>query len=127
MWGAPKSLPSLIVGLLLLAMGLIPILNMMGIIGFALPEILSGLVSKIIFWVVAVAGLYLIIDAFMEFDEPIGKVALLVGILVLVIGLIPLLQQFGIIGFGLPAMSAIIYNIIFAVEGILLIISAWNF
>lgn len=126
MWDNPKSMPSVLIGLILLALGGIPLLSLMGIIAFTLPTFLTGIVSAIVLWLLAVGGLYLIIESFWEFDEPIGKVALLVGLIILAAGLIPLLQQFGIIGFGLP-IGPILYNIIFVVEGILLIISAFNF
>jgi len=121
-----RSFPSLIVGVLLLALGLIPLLNGAGLLGFGLPGFLSGIIGTIAIYIVAGGGLYMIIDGFLEgVDEPNGMFTLVVGIIILACGIINILNGFGIIGFAIPFMSATVYNIIFIVEGLFLAIGAF--
>ncbi len=127
MWEGGRSTVSFVLGLILIAVGLIPILNQFGVIPFGLPAFLSGLVSSIIIWLIAGSGLYLIIESFMEgLDEPSAKWLLIVGLVVLALGLIPLLNSLGVIQFTVPLLSMMLFRIIFVIEGILMIIGAFN-
>ena len=127
MWDNPQSLISFIVGLILSALGIIPLLNAAGVIAFGLPEFLSGIVGAIVMYLLAGSGIYLLVEGFMEgFDHPMGKISVLVGFLVLVIGIIPLLNSFGIITFGIPFLSLTLFRILFVIEGLLLIFGAFN-
>ena len=50
------------------------------------------------------------------------RLASIVGTLVLLAaGLIPILNEFGVIGFALPEFSGIIMNVMFTVAGVLLL------
>ena len=62
----PRDTVSFFVGLVLLALGLIPLLSQFGVIGFTLPGFLTGLVGSIFIWIIAVAGAYIVIDGFIE-------------------------------------------------------------
>ena len=122
----PKGWISMIVGVILLGIGLIPLLNSWGVLPFGLPGFLTSLLSGIVVYVLAIGALYLIIDAFMEdVGDPIGMTTLIVGILIFALGIITLLNSFGVIGFSIPFLNEMIYNILFAIEGIFLIIAAF--
>ena len=63
MWEEGKSPFTLVLGLIVVAFGVIPLLNNLGVIGFNLPGIITGNpAANIIFTIV---GLFLIVDAFM--------------------------------------------------------------
>jgi hypothetical protein len=122
----PKGWLSMIVGLVLLVIGLIPLLNGWSVIPFGLPSFLTGLISSIIVYLIAIGALYLIIEAFIEdIGDPIGKITLIVGILIFALGIITLLNSFGVIGFSIPFLNEMIYNILFMIEGIFLVIAAF--
>ncbi|MBN2566538.1 hypothetical protein JXB02_00460 [Candidatus Woesearchaeota archaeon] len=122
----PKNLISLVLGLILLALGGIPLLNQFGVVGFNVPEFLLGLVGQVILYIIAAGGLYLIIEAFMEgMQEGIGKVTFIVGLVVLAIGLIPLLFSFGVVQFTIPFLTSTVFNVLFVIEGIFLVIAAF--
>ena len=122
----PKGWISMIVGIILLSIGLIPLLNGWGVLPFGLPGFLTSLLSSIVVYLLAIGALYLIIDAFMEdVGDPIGMTTLIIGIAIFALGIITLLNSFGIIGFSIPFLNEMIYNILFVVEGIFLIIAAF--
>jgi len=115
---------SLIVGLLLLAVGLIPLLSHLSIIPFGLPGFMNNIFGAIFAWVIAVAALYILVDGIIE---PSGNTLHLIliglGIVFLVVGLFPILKQFGVIGFSIPFLSnLIVYNVIITIEGLMLVV-----
>ena len=114
---------SAILGLIFLALGGIPLLEQFGVIGFGIPFGLGiGL------WILAVAGgLFLLIDALKEQQEARHALSMptaIVGLVVLAFGLIPLLEMFGVIAFGLPGFVMVIADFVFVAAGILLLIGA---
>ena len=122
-----KSPISFILGLILVTLGGIPLLNQWKVIGFGLPAALNPVISSVILWIVAGSGLYLLIESFMEgLDHGPGKTAMIAGIIVLALGLIPLLNQFGVIAITVPFLSFMLFQIIFVIEGIIMIIGAFN-
>ena len=122
----PKGWISMIVGVILLGIGLIPLLNGWGVLPFGLPGFLTNLLSGIVVYLLAIGALYLIIDAFMEdVGDPIGMATLIIGIAIFALGIIILLNSFGVIGFSIPFLNEMIYNILFVIEGIFLIIAAF--
>lgn len=124
MWESPVSPMSLTAGAVLTALGLIPLLNQLNLIGFGLPGFLTGLVGMIAVYLLAAGGLFLLIDAWGEWGEHIGTVSLIVGLVVLALGIAQILAMFKFIplAFEIPL---IVYNILFVVEGILLILGSW--
>ena len=114
----PKNWAALLIGLAVLALGLIPLLNQWGVIGFNLPGFLTSLIGTIGLWIIAGIGLYLLITSFLE-DDMMRIVSIIVAGIVLLLGLIPLLHQFNVIGFGLGFITVTWYYILFAIEGIL--------
>jgi len=116
---------SFFVGLIIMALGLIPLLNHFKVMSFGLPGFLTTLVASIFIWVIAVAGLYVVIDGFIE--PPLHSlhwILIVLGLVFLVVGLIPILHNFNVIPFTIISVldSLVVYNIIIAVEGLLLLI-----
>jgi hypothetical protein len=123
---AERSIPSLLVGLILLVLGVVPILAQFKVLSFGLPAFLTGIIPKIALFVIAFGALYMIIDAFLEgVDEPNGIFTLIVGALIFIVGIVNVLNQFGVIGFKIPFLTPLVYNIIFVVEGLFLAIGAF--
>ncbi len=121
----PKNWAALLIGLLVLALGLIPLLNQWGIIGFEFPGFLTSLIGTIGLWVIAGIGLYLLISSFLE-DDMMRIISIVVAGVILLLGLIPILHQFNVIGFGLGFITVTWYYFLFAVEGIFLILAAFT-
>ncbi|MDP7141068.1 MAG: hypothetical protein QF362_02110 [Candidatus Woesearchaeota archaeon] len=118
---SPRKIISWLLGLGFLALGLIPLLNKFNVIGFTLPA-----VPMLAIWILCVAsGIFLLIDAIKEgMENALRIVTALVGIVILAIGTIPLLNQFNVISFQLPAIGQII-DFLFVGAGLLLIIGGF--
>jgi hypothetical protein len=120
---------SIFFGLFLMAAGVLPILSRLGVIGSPLYDWLSGL-AAFFAYLIAFAGLYLIIDSFHEIGSLapiIGWITLGVGFLVLGFGVLQLLvTQFGVLAWDWwPEVPAVFYYAIFILEGILLFIAGF--
>lgn len=114
---------SAILGVIFLVLGVIPLLNQYGVIGFALPT-----VGGMILWVLAViGGLFLLFDGFQEEQEMRKALAVpsfIIALVLLAVGLVPLLSSFGVIGFALPGFIYSIFDFLFAAAGLFLLIGA---
>jgi len=123
---AERSIPSLLVGLILLFLGIVPLLSQFKIIGFGLPGFLTGIVPQIAIYVIAFGALYMIIDAFLEgIDEPNGVITLIVGAIIFVVGIINVLNNFNVLSFKIPFLTGMVYNVLFVIEGLFLAIGAF--
>jgi hypothetical protein len=122
---SPRDTISAVIGLILLAFGLIPLLNTMAVIKWNLPGFLLNMPMGVLVWVVAIAGFYILIDGFIEPPMHIFHWLLIIsGLIMMVVGLIPILHSFGTIGFTIPGMdSLIIYWVIIGLEGLGLVIA----
>ena len=88
---------------------------------------LESLVGKIFLYVCALGGLWLLFDALWGKETHYMKWAgIIVGVVVLAIGVIPLLTQFGVIAWSIPVISMTVYNVLFVVEAVLLLVGAWH-
>jgi hypothetical protein len=118
--GGPRKPISLILGIVFLALGIVPLVHPFGL---SLPVAPEG----IVLWIVAtVGGLILLWDAMsmgmgMGLAQQIRMPSIVGGLVLLAVGLIPLLNGMGVIGFGLPAFAEIVIQILFAVDGLLLL------
>lgn len=120
----PNNWISLILGFLLTALGLIPILNNLGVIGFALPGFMTGLFGSLFaLFVIAGGGAYLLIDSFFE-DDAIFWITFVTSIAIIGLGIIPILSKFGVIGLNF-SYAELIYQIIYVIEGFLLVVAAF--
>lgn len=114
---------SAVLGLVFLALGLIPLLNTFGVIGWNIPFVLGiGL------WILAVAGgVFLLVDALKEQQEmrhALSMPSAIIGLVVLAFGLIPLLHTFGVIGWNLPGVVMLGADFLFVAAGFFLLIGA---
>ncbi|MBW3014647.1 hypothetical protein KY335_05405 [Candidatus Woesearchaeota archaeon] len=119
-----RSWASMLLGAALVAIGLIPLLFSIGRIGFTIPS-LPAFAFRII---LIIAGVLLLWDATHEVYQQSAWMWLSVaaGIPILILGLIPVLNQYGIIGFNLEFISITILNILTIFAGIVLFIDAWK-
>ena len=121
-----NDIASFFVGFVLMAVGILPILNQFGIgpAFFAL----DFLHIDILIWVLAVMALYLVYDSIQEItnSSSIGWMSILLAFVVLAFGIIQILGNFGIgpgfFAFRLPIM---LYYIIMFVEGLFIFIAGF--
>ena len=118
----PKNWSALIVGLLLMALGIIPLLNKLKVIGFG--SFLNSLVPTIATFILAAGGIYLLIDSFME-DDHMRMMSIIVAIVIIAVGIIQMLHGFNIIGFEIPFVNDVVYYILFVIEGLFLFLAAF--
>ena len=123
----PKGWISLILGLILMVIGVIPLLATLKVIASNPIAIVTNVLGlNILQYIVAIAGIVLIVDAFMEMDA-IRAISLIVGIIIVALGTVPVLSSFGVIpavGF-LSFLTATVYHAIFVIEGLFLVIAAF--
>jgi hypothetical protein len=121
----PKYWVSFIIGIFVVALGGIPILNGFGWIPFALPGFLV-ITSRILLWLVAAIGAYLIIDSFLCEDDTVMWISIFVAVVIFGIAAIQILNGMNIIPFGIPFLSMQVLRILFVIEGLGLIIAAFG-
>ncbi len=119
-----KSIPSLIFAVVMLGVGLIPLLSHYGVISWNVAVLTTGF-GGFMAYILAGGALFLVIDAFMiQLDEHIGVFTILIGIILLVIGLLPIL------GVGIPfinnILTPLVYQYAFTLEGVILFIDSFN-
>jgi len=113
----PKDWISGLVGLMILALGLLPLLNARGVgpawFGLSLPV-------KLLSWVVVIGGFYLIINSFIEITNSnvVGWLSFLIAAVITVLGVLQVLGKITWIG-------GIVFNIIFIVVGFFLVIATF--
>ena len=126
MLGQARKIIGSVLGLLFLAIGVIPLLNQFKVISFMLPAI-----TMMVLWILGViGGVVLLYDGFKEGTEfGLAKglmiPTLIVAVAVLAVSLIPLLNTFGVLSFALPPIGQTIIDVLFSVAGLLLIVDAF--
>lgn len=123
MWEKTDTL-SLILGILITILGLVPLLNQMGVIAFALPGILN---NEILIWVAALAGLYTGYIGFTEEDSVMKWPTRIVGGLVFILGLVSILGSFDLIAFAGQQGFQILLNSLYVLMGLLLLWSLFTY
>ncbi len=120
----PRRSISLLIGVIFISLGVIPILHSFGVIGFVLPPI-PELVVRIL---AIIGGVFLFLDglgesqtAFQGFPQYMMYLSYLLGFGIIALGIIPLLNTFGVIGFTLPSFGQIILDGLYLVVGLLLL------
>jgi len=119
---------SFFVGLVLFLVGFIPLLKQFKVLGFGLPIFLNSLMAQIFFWIIAIAGVYIIIDGLIE---PAGHslhiFLMILGFLFIIVGLIPILNKFGVISLNLSFLAnLVVYNSIITIEGLMLMTAGFT-
>jgi hypothetical protein len=119
-----RSWLSMLFGLALFAVGGIPLMNLFGLLDFTIPA-LPSLVLRIIF---IIAGALLLWDAQYEIYNNRGFMwmSLIFGLPILILGLIPVLHQFEVIGFTLDFLPQLVSDVLTSLAGIVLFIDAWK-
>jgi len=118
-FGARKNI-GLVLGIIISITGLLGTLSGINILKFQIP-----LTINILAWMLAIGGVYLIIESITEFGAR-RSIALLVAFIVLAAALMPILNQLGVITFSIPGINLLIYHILLTVEGIFLIINSFG-
>jgi hypothetical protein len=118
----PKNWSALLIGLLMMALGIIPLLNSFDVIGFG--GFLSGILPKIATYLLAAGGIYLLIDSFME-DDHWRVISIIVALSIIAIGIIQILASFNIIGFSIPFITDTVYYVLFVIEGFFLVMASF--
>lgn len=118
-----KTWIALIVGILATVLGLIPLLNKLGVFGFNLPNFILKLIPGVAIWLIAGIALILFVESMME-DETWRVISIIVAFVILGLGIVQILNSLGVIGFGLP-LSDTVYYILFIVEGLFLMIATF--
>ena len=121
----PKYWISIVVGILVVALGGIPLLQGWGLIPFPFPPFLAFGIN-ILLWIVAAVGAYLLIDSLISEDDTMMWVSVGVAVIILGIAIIQILNNFGIIGFGIPFLSLTILRVLFVIEGLGLILAGFG-
>ncbi len=122
MFEGAKSIVSVIVGLLLVIIGIIPLLNTLKIISFSIPTI----PQVVLLIILAAAGYYLFIDGIFEFAISPGMAWLSMGF-GLLSGTGGMLKLLNILTSVVGWIQGTAINILFVIIGILLIIGAFMF
>ena len=118
-FGARKNI-GLMLGIVILVIGAVGVLGKIGIFSFNV-----SLPLNIMAWILAGGGLYLIIESATEIGSR-RTIAMLVALVVLLLTLIPILNQLGIIAFSIPGLSLIVYHVLLVVEGFFLVVNAFG-
>lgn len=119
----PKNWSALLIGLLLMALGIIPMLYSFKVISWG--GFLQGSWFMMIApYLLAAGGIFLLIDSFME-DDTMRIVSILIALILIAIGVINVLYKFKIIGFNIPFLTVLVYQILFIVEGLFLVLAAF--
>ena len=109
-----------IIGALIFLLGLAPFL------GFFNTDFVT---LTIITWIISITGIILLQDSIVEIANSniIGWTSLIIALVALVIGILPILNGFGIgpSFFGFPWISRTIYNVFFMIEGLFLMIATF--
>ena len=119
LFGARKNI-GLFLGVVIFIIGILGVLSGMSILKFQLP-----LTINVAAWILAVGGLYLIVESVTEFGMK-RALALSIAFIVLVIASIPILNQLGIITFVIPGITLLVYHILLTIEAIFLIINSFG-
>lgn len=124
-----KDWLSLFIGLIIFLAGLFPLLNKlnMGPSWFSLEAL--GPIGNMLPYIVAGIGFYLMINSVIEItnSNSVGWISFLIAVIVLALGVLQVLSSFGIgpSWFALSFIKGTIYNVIFLVQGIFLMIAAF--
>lgn len=129
-----KDWISFFIGIIITALGLIPLLETYTALQLGFSAFLSqGWFMSAIPFIVAIAGFYLLVESVREIanSSSIGWMSFWIGAAIMIVGAMPVLANFGIgpAWFALPFLSGeaglLIYRLLFIVEGIFLTIATF--
>ncbi len=117
-FGARKNI-GLALGAVIFIIGFFGVLTGINILKFKLP-----MTAEVIAWILAVGGLYLIVESVTEIGMQ-RVIGLLVAFVVLIIASMPILNQLGVLTFSL-GINLLVYHTLLTIEGIFLVINAFG-
>lgn len=117
-----RKIMSIIVGLILVVLGVIPLLNALKVISFSIPTL-----PEFILWTAGMVGAFVLIaDALQEMQEfGFGKIIMVLSFVIALVIFLYGANSFNILPFPLPALGVMFVNAILVVAGILLIIGGF--
>ena len=122
--GSGRKTVGVILGLIFIALGVIPLLNSFGIISFSLPGM-----PQLVLWILGVVGgILMLYDAVKEGEQMHKQLmipTLIVALVLLAFSIVPILNMFNILAFTLPALGATIIDVLFGVSGLMIIIGVF--
>ena len=120
----PKNWSALLIGFLLMALGILPMLQNFKIITWAGFLTTGKWYLTMAPYLLAAGGIYLLIDSFME-DDTMRIVSIIVSLVIISVGIINVLSAFKIIAFSIPFVGPMLYYTLFIIEGLFLVIAAF--
>jgi len=125
-----KDWLSFFVGLVVAALGAIPLLEKYTFINWGVTQFLvQNWFTAALPWIVAVVALYLIINSFIEITNSnvVGWISIIVAFVALAAGALPILDTYLNLPFDVGFLSGtlLIYRIIFVIEGLFLMVAAF--
>lgn len=125
-----KDYISMLVGLVVGAAGLLPLLYTKANIGPSWFNFFGSIPSTALVYIVAGLGFYLAIESIIEItnSNAVGWWSFIIAVAILALGLLKILGPAGTgtIGFDLPLpLTPIVYQIIFIIEGLFLMIAGF--
>ncbi len=121
----PKGWVALLVGLLVTAIGLVPLLGIFGILPSLLPKTILNLIPGIAIWLIPAIAILLLIDSIAWEDDAPRVISTIVAIVFLAVGIVEILHKFSMISFGVPFITDTIYYVLFVLEGVFLVLATF--
>jgi hypothetical protein len=112
---------SLVLGLISAALGVLLILYKLGVVAFNVNDFMSGGLAIGLYALLIIGGVFLLLDSAHEMQ--MQTVSIIIGIILIVIGGLSIVGQFGIIGFDISSYlaSEIVRSILLIASGIFLL------
>ena len=119
-----RSWASILCGTALIVVGGIPLLADLGAIGFTIPQMPAFILRLLLI----IGGILLLWDASQEvWRSPMFMwMSLGFGVPILILGLIPLMYDYGVLPFTLDLAGTMFLNILTGLAGVVLFIDAWK-
>lgn len=118
----PKKIKYAVNALIIFALGILPLLYRLDVIGFTFGE--AGIIKYVVAVVVVYTAQNLISEGIKE-EHAIKWITITVGVLVIIMALVPTLHQMGALTFTLPEYPEIINYVMYTVAGLLLFVGVF--
>jgi hypothetical protein len=112
---------SLILGVISVALGVLLILYKVGVVAFNVNDFMSGGLAVGLYALLIIGGVFLLLDSAHEMQ--MQTISIIIGIILIVIGGLSIIGQFGLIGFNLGdyLASEIVRSILLIASGVFLL------
>ena len=119
--------PTLGLGFIVGLAGLLSLLGGLGVLPFSV-GFLSVLYVNLAMYIFAALGLLVVIEDAMNLSMG-GAMAwggLFIGLLFLAMGIVNILNKFGVLGFGVPGLPEMVFHALFMLLGAALVMGTWD-